>query len=626
MALSGSNMQAVKKVPVEAALGNAMGWVFAGLRPVLKVGIKEYCERNMILPDDTPRPGPIRFEDTWYMVDILRDLEDDSGVEEIRWRKGRQLGVTTLYMAWMLWGAAVSPAPSMIVFPTRDSKQKFSKQKLAPILRRCKDLQGKIGEMKTKERDTLDIKTFPGGFINMASSKSSSELRSQSVQRLVLDEQSAYDTDCQGEGDPSTIALGCTSTFQKKRKIFRLSTPSIKGVCPISRDVEDTQKFKYHVPCRGCSSLVLIEWDQFRGPEQTSTGETEWHAPCCGHAHRNIDKVWLIRNGQWIATAEDKSDGRVKGYILSALYAAPQFFSWDDAWNLWQEAQKDIQKMKAFHNNVLAEPWEDPADRIDICGIEKLLDDSLDGELPKGIVVITAGVDVHPSHLDYVIRGWGRGQENWVLDYGVISGDANQKGTWDRLFLKLSRTWQNEYGFTLDVTAAAFDTGGHNTQAVHDYVGPLFHRNFICIKGQPGDATPIIGRQTLNNEFGVRVYPVGSNATKARVFAQLSDSISRVRLHEEGKLDSPFGPGFCHFPKRFWDDLEKRHFFAQLIAPKSRHKSINGEWRTVYETTQGVADHAFDCYRYAMAALYWLGTDLDQLADCMEKGIPLENT
>lgn len=77
------------------------------------------------------------------MVDILRDLEDDGGVEEIRWRKGWQLGVTTLYMAWMLWGAIVSPAPAMIVFSMRDSKQKFFKQKLSPILRRCRDLQEK---------------------------------------------------------------------------------------------------------------------------------------------------------------------------------------------------------------------------------------------------------------------------------------------------------------------------------------------------------------------------------------------------------------------------------------------------------------------------------------------------
>ncbi|MDQ3235512.1 MAG: phage terminase large subunit family protein, partial [Pseudobdellovibrionaceae bacterium] len=574
---------------------------------------------NMILPEDTPRPGPISFEDTWYMVDILRDLEDDSGVEETRVRKGRQLGLTVLSTAWMLWGAAVSPGPAMVVFPTRDSKQKFSKQKLAPILRRCKDLLGKISEAKQKEKDTLDIKTFPGGFINIASAKSSSELRSQSVRRLVLDEQSAYDPDCQGEGDPSAIALGCTSTFQKTRKILRLSTPTIKGVCPITRDVEDTQQLKYHVPCRGCGEFVTIEWERMRDPRTTTSGECEWHAPCCGHAHRNVDKVWLIRNGRWVATAEDRSGGRVKGYILSALYASPQFFSWDDAWHQWLEAQKDMQKLKAFHNNVLAEAWEDPADSIDIGGVEKLLEDTEENELPVGVFLISAGVDVHPSHLDYVIRGWGRGQENWVLDYGVVSGDADQKETWDRLLLRLSRRWKHPLGFDLDVVAAACDTGGHNSQAVHDFIGPLFHRNYICIKGMPGDATPVIGRQTLNNEFGVKVFPVGSNTTKARVFSGLSQSIRRVAQFEEGKIPTPFGPGFCHFPRRFWNDLEKRHFFSQLIAPKARHKAVNGEWRTVYETTQGTPDHAFDCYRYALAAFYWLGTDIDQLADMLEK-------
>ncbi|WP_369696395.1 terminase gpA endonuclease subunit [Oligoflexus tunisiensis] len=604
----------IEKFGLRETIGGVLSYLAAGIRPILRVGIKEYCEKNLILPEDTPRPGPIRFDDTWYMVDILRDLEDDSGVEEVRVRKGRQLGLTILSTAWLLWGATVSPAAAMVVFPTRDSKQKFSKQKLSPILRRCKDLQGKIGEVKQKERDTLDIKTFPGGFINIASAKSSSELRSQSVRRLILDEQSAYDPDCQGEGDPSTIALGCTSTYQKTRKILRMSTPTIKGVCPITRDVEDTQQLKYHVPCRGCGTLGVIEWDHMKGPPETASGETEWHAQCCGHPHRNIDKVFLIRNGRWIATAEDRSGGRVKGYILSALYAAPQFFSWDDAWNLWVEALKDIQKLKAFHNNVLGEAWEDPADSIDIKGVEKLLEDSDGTMLDPGIFLLTSGIDVHPQHLDYVIRGFGAEQESWLVDYGVIHGDANQKDTWDRLMMKLDRRWPHPLGFDLDVTAAAFDTGGANTQAVHDYVGPLFHRNFICIKGMPGDATPVIGRQTLNNEFGVRVYPVGANTTKARVFAQIAHSINQVRLFEENKISTPYGPGFCHFPRCFWDDPEKRHFFTQLIAPKTRHKAVNGEWRTVYQTTQGVADHAFDCFRYALAAFYWLGTDIDQLA------------
>lgn len=58
-------MHAIKKIPVERSFGSAMSWVSAGLRPVMRLGIKEYCEKNMILPDDTPRPGPTSFEDTW---------------------------------------------------------------------------------------------------------------------------------------------------------------------------------------------------------------------------------------------------------------------------------------------------------------------------------------------------------------------------------------------------------------------------------------------------------------------------------------------------------------------------------------------------------------------------------
>ena len=57
-----------------------------------------------------------------------------------------------------------------------------------------------------------------------------------------------------------------------------------------------------------------------------------------------------------------------------------------------------------------------------------------------------------------------------------------------------------------------------------------------------------------------------------------------------------------------------------MTAPRQIKRKINGNVRSVIETPEGYADHAFDCYRYADAALYWLKVDLDKYCDDLDEG------
>jgi hypothetical protein len=46
--------------------------------------------------------------------------------------------------------------------------------------------------------------------------------------------------------------------------------------------------------------------------------------------------------------------------------------------------------------------------------------------VPDGVTVLTAGVDVQNDRLELLVRGWGKGQESWLIDRKVFEGDTSK--------------------------------------------------------------------------------------------------------------------------------------------------------------------------------------------------------
>ncbi|MDQ3232818.1 MAG: phage terminase large subunit family protein, partial [Pseudobdellovibrionaceae bacterium] len=444
-----------------------------GLRPNPDTSIAEHAQKNLYLVSGkNPFPGLVDFDRTPYLYEILDSLMPDNGIEKVVLQKGWQTGGTLSALAMMLWVMDVSPCPMLIVQPNDELRAKFSKQRITPIVANCKSLQGKIkdlerygGKMKAKERDTIITKMFPGGFLNLGTSKAAVSLRSDSIQIVIFDEVSAYDADCQGEGDPCTIALGRTSAYEGRKKIFYISTPTIKDSCRIEAEYRTTDQRKYFVPCLACGERQLIAWKQidFSGPIPF------FRCLRCGYKHWEEDKTILLKEGEWRATAASMFEN-VRGYFLPALYAPPGMYSWKSCVEQFKKGHDNPVELKVFVNNILAETWEDRnVKSLDPDDLRNLVQDYNPAvSLPAGAGLVTAGVDTHPSHIDIVTRAWGRGGESWVLDHWIIFGDSNEVATWQRVDEKLKTTYRHSCGENLRIAATCVDTGGHNTDAVYD--------------------------------------------------------------------------------------------------------------------------------------------------------------
>src|SRR3989338_5577449 len=68
-----------------------------------------------------------------------------------------------------------------------------------------------------------------------------------------------------------------------------------------------------------------------------------------------------------------------------------------------------------FVNSWLAEIWEEKTEETKEEKVFEKQGDYPEGLVPSGVIVLTAGVDVQKDHFYIVIRGWGIGEESWLI-------------------------------------------------------------------------------------------------------------------------------------------------------------------------------------------------------------------
>lgn len=89
----------------------------------------------------------------------------------------------------------------------------------------------------------------------MTGANSAVGLRSTPVRYLFLDEVDGYPGDADGEGDPVDLAIQRTTTFRGRRKIYMVSTPTLKGHSRIEAAYLDSDQRYFHVPCQHCGDM-----------------------------------------------------------------------------------------------------------------------------------------------------------------------------------------------------------------------------------------------------------------------------------------------------------------------------------------------------------------------------------
>ncbi|GHV19069.1 hypothetical protein FACS18949_06590 [Clostridia bacterium] len=124
------------------------GRIFKTLQPPPDITISEWADRYRIISAGSALPGRWDTNNTPYLREIM-DAISDTSVEKVVLMCAAQLGKT---MGCILnsigYYMHLEPCPIMVVQPTVDMAQSFSKEKLAPMLADTPILRGRTTDKK----------------------------------------------------------------------------------------------------------------------------------------------------------------------------------------------------------------------------------------------------------------------------------------------------------------------------------------------------------------------------------------------------------------------------------------------------------------------------------------------
>lgn len=575
-----------------------------GIRPDPHYTVSEWADNYRILPSKgAAEPGKFRTDRTPYAREIMDCLSPHSPVQRVVFMKSSQVGGTELGLNWLGCVVHMYPAPIMIVQPTIELAERFSKQRVAPMIDETPELRELIKPARTRDSgNSILLKEFRGGVLVMAGSNSGVSLRQMPVKYLFADEISGYEPDADGEGDPVSLAEKRTQTFGARKKVFLNSTPKEKDTCRIEFEYLRTDQRRYFVPCPHCGIYQWLKWAQMKWTDN-DPATARYECEHCKELLQEFHKTKMLTRGRWEATAPSQGDPQVRGYHISALYSPLGWKSWAECVKEFLEAVEkqragDSSLLKAFVNSILGETWEEKfASKVGAEGLQARVETYEPGVAPKGVLALVAGVDVQDDRLSCSVWGYGRGEEAWLVSRVVLYGDPGQGEVWKQLDDVLLRKWRHEEGFELKIRATGIDTGGHYTHEVYQYARQRRRDFVLAMKGQSQRGKPAIGKPSKMDvnykgqslKHGVDLYPLGSDTVKTTLYGRF-------------KVEIP-GPGYVHFHSALTPD-----YFEEITSEKKVTRYVKGFPITDWVKPSGKRNEALDEAVMAYAALQFLYT------------------
>jgi len=107
----------------------------------------------------------------------------DPTVSEVVIMSSAQIGKTEMINNLVAYHIDQDPSPILVVQPTLQMAEAWSKDRLSPMLRDTPCLQGKVADPRSRDSGNTTLhKVFSGGHITMAGANSAANLASRPIQ------------------------------------------------------------------------------------------------------------------------------------------------------------------------------------------------------------------------------------------------------------------------------------------------------------------------------------------------------------------------------------------------------------------------------------------------------------
>lgn len=486
------------------------------------------------------------------------------------------------------------PSPILVVQPTVDMAETWSKDRLDPMLRDSPELNGIINEKKKESGNKILHKQFFGGHITMVGANAPGNLAMRPVRIVLFDEIDKYPASAGKEGDPVKLATERTATFWN-RKIVHVCSPTIEGMSRISQSYDESDQRIFLNPCPHCEKAQEMQWEQVKWPDGEPI-HAYYHCYECGKAWTERQRLRSIQLGTWEAT---KPFNGHAGFKCSKLTSP-----WEPISKIakkYEESKDKPEQLKVFINTQLARTYKEQADVPDWHRLYERREDYKLNVIPKEAIFITAGVDVQQDRLELEIVAWGANKQSWSIDYRVLQGRPQDEAVWELFDQFVGEVFEVEgqrSGRHIDKICV---DSGYATTDVYAFTAKHPRSKVICTKGSDSFD------QIIGMPKPVDYTKDGRRFSRATQMRTIGSSFLKGELYGWLKKDAPLDGepdpyGFCHFP------MYSEEYFKMLTAEELQTKIVNGypkrQWVKVRERNE-----ALDCRALARVSASICGLD-----------------
>lgn len=546
-----------------------------------RLRLSQWPERHRILSAETnPEPGPWRNARVPFLVPVM-DAISDPAIWKVALMCSSQSAKTEILLNTVAYYATEEPAPILVVVPTLSEARNWSTRRLGPMIRDSAILREAFAPPASRTTaNTVLEKSFAGGSLTLVGANSPSSLAAKPIRVALFDEPDRYPASAGTEGDP--IELGVTRTRRFwNRKVVLTASPTDEGDSPIESHYLEGDRNELFLECPHCLAFQLIRWECIRwdnGDPETAAGVCEH----CGAVASDYEWHAGLARAEWRPRAERRG---IASYAWNALVMP--WVRWSTEVDRFLKAQGDREKLKAFINTTLAQTWKEKS------AVEsKALEDRAEvypAAIPDGVAFLTAGVDLGEDRVEYVVRGWGAGEESWLIEAGWFDGSPQKPGAevYRTLEAELRlKKWRRADGVEFGIKALGIDSGKW-TDAVYHYCNPRFQYRTYATKGSSRPTDPLIPNKPPKRDKSKKcpVVILGTEQAKLAIYFRLA-------------LTEP-GPGAYHWPKD--ETLLPANYWPTLTAEKPVKVKRNGRWLTRFELPRGKRAEALDCEVISLA-------------------------
>jgi len=571
----------------------------ASLEPDPDLPVDVWSDTYQVIPKDSGANeyGKFRTSRTPHARMVMQALSDHHPCKRVVLMGASQMLKTQTGLNWLMSSIHQSPANFLWILPTGKLAKRAS-TRIAKNIAAVPEVAERVAAPRSRDSvNTLETKEYTGGSLFIVTAGAAANLSEVPARRVLFDEVDRAELNVNGEGDPVALAEARQTTFERNRKSYFPSSPTIKDESIVERlYLRGTQR-QALADCLHCGEAQTMDFERLIASED---GQAALY-PCmhCGGIHTESDKPRMFARGAW--TDGVGGDGETESFTISGMFLPYGWLPWIALMREYKKAKAKLDEgseeaMIAFYNTRLAKSWERQKEQTKADELLARAEPYKLGFVPAAGLVLTAAVDTQADRLEMLVIAWGRGMEAWVVDYQIIRGDPADLATWRQLDEKLQARYSHAYGQTMPIRCAFVDSGGNATQEVYNYTRIRRHRHIYAIKGASRPGRPILSSKPSKVEvrWNGRVEPHGAELWFVGTDTAKDYLANRWRVKT--------GVGQIHFSSDLTED-----FYKQITAEYRVTLWKHGHRVSRWEKKQADRNEALDLMVYNTSAAHYLG-------------------